>query len=243
VVQSQRDLAEEARPWIDYLARTSFLLQQGRLAADLLYFYGEDSNLTAIFSKRAPDVPAGHGFDYINADALIHELSVRDGRVTTRSGMSYRVLGLDPYSRHMSLPVLRAIHSLVMHGAIVAGPKPLDDPSLADDSREFKRLTDELFGDGPVGVHHVGKGQVFAGQSLSAVFNALRLEKDFDYTTPRSDTQLRFVHRQIEDGDLYFVANRSHLDENVEATFRVANKAPEIWHGESGKAAHVLPCG
>jgi hypothetical protein len=100
----------EARPWIDYLARTSFMLQQGHFGADLIYFYGEDSNLTAIFANKSPDVPAGYGFDYVNADALIHELTAANGRITTKSGMSYRVLGLDPYSGHMSLPVLRAIH-------------------------------------------------------------------------------------------------------------------------------------
>ncbi len=65
--------AEQAGPWIDYLSRTSFLLQQGHFGADLIYFYGEDSNLTAIFVNKSPDVPAGYGFDYVNADALIHE--------------------------------------------------------------------------------------------------------------------------------------------------------------------------
>ena len=79
--------------------------------------------------------------------------------------MSYRVLGLDPYSQHMSLPVLRAIHKLVEDGAVVAGPKPTDDPSLADDQAEFQQLNDELFGDG-TGVHKVGKGTVYAGQNL-----------------------------------------------------------------------------
>ncbi len=155
--------AEQAGPWIDYLARTSFLLQQGHFGADLLYFYGEDSNLTAIFGHKSPDVPAGYGFDYINADALLHELAVSNGSITTKSGMSYRVLGLDPYSAHMSLPVLRAIHRLVEDGAAVAGPKPADDPSLADDQAEFRKLNDELFGDGS-GIHDVGKGTVYAGQ-------------------------------------------------------------------------------
>ena len=68
--------AEEAGPWVKYIARSSYLLQQGHFGADVLYFYGEDSNLTAIFADKSPDVPAGYGFDYINADALIHELSV-----------------------------------------------------------------------------------------------------------------------------------------------------------------------
>ena len=52
VVQPQRDLGRAGRPWIDYLARTSFLLQQGHFGADLIYFYGEDSNLTAIFAEQ-----------------------------------------------------------------------------------------------------------------------------------------------------------------------------------------------
>src|SRR5215469_10238958 len=173
--------AEEAAPWIDYLARCSFLLQQGHFGADLVYFYGEDSNLTAIFQHKAPEIPAGFAFDYINADALIHELSVSGGQIVTNSGMRYRVLGLDPYSRHMSLPVLRAIAKLAEDGAVVAGPKPTDDPSLADDQAEFERLSSELFGDGS-GVHRVGKGTVYAGQKLAEVFEALNLKPDFDYS-------------------------------------------------------------
>ncbi len=230
--------AEEAGPWVNYIARSSYLLQQGHFGADLVYFYGEDSNLTAIFSNKSPDVPAGYGFDYINADGLIHELNVADGRLTTKSGMSYRVLGLDPYSKHMSLPVLRAIHKLVEDGAVVAGPKPTDDPSLADDQAEFRTLNDELFGDG-TGVHNVGKGTVYAGRSLTDVFNTLKVAPDFDYTKPESDTRLLFVHRKLADGDLYFVDNRNERDETVDASLRVTGKAPELWHAETGNSEPV----
>jgi hypothetical protein len=107
----------------------------------------------------------------------------------------------------MSLPVLRAIHKLVEDGAVVAGPKPTDDPSLADDQVEFHQLTDELFGDG-TGVHQVGIGTVYAGWRISDVFRDLGVEPDFDYTKPESDTRVLFVHRKLVDGDLYFVDNR-----------------------------------
>ncbi|MDE3061908.1 MAG: glycoside hydrolase [Acidobacteriota bacterium] len=227
--------AEQAGPWIDYLARTSYMLQQGRFGADLVYYYGEDSNLTAIFAHKAPEVPAGYGFDYINADALIHELSVKDGVLVTPAGMRYKVLGLDAYSRHMSLPVLRAIHKLVESGAVVAGPKPIDDPSLADDSAEFRKLNDELFGDGS-GIHSVGSGKVYAGTSLADVFNAMHVAPDFDYTKPESDTRLEFLHRKLDNADLYFVDNRGDHGSKVNATFRVTGKAPELWHAETGKS-------
>jgi alpha-L-rhamnosidase/Glycosyl hydrolases family 2, sugar binding domain len=230
--------AEQAKPWLDYIARSSYLLQQGHFGADVVYFYGEDSNLTAIFGGKSPDVPAGYGFDYINADGLIHEFSVADGKLVTKSGMQYKVLYLDPYSRHMSLPVLRAIHKLVEDGAVVAGPKPTDDPSQADDQREFIRLSAELFGDGS-GVHHAGRGTVYAGQTLPEVFTTIHLAPDFDARRQASGSDLQFVHRKLADGDIYFVDNRSDHAESIDASFRVLGRQPELWRAETGKAEPV----
>jgi len=230
--------AEQAGPWIDYLARNSYMLQQGHFAADILYFYGEDSNLTAIFRDSSPAIPSGYGFDYINADGLIHDIHVNEAQLATASGMRYRLLVLDPYSRHMSVPVLRAIHSLVQTGAIVAGPKPTDTPSLADDASEFARLSTELFGDG-TGIHTVGAGKVYAGQDAASALKALNIAPDFDYTRPASDTRIEFVHRKLPDADLYFVDNRNDRDETVDATFRINGKAPELWRSETGVAEPI----
>jgi hypothetical protein len=148
--------------------------------------------------------------------------------------MNYRVLALDPNSRHMSLPVLKAIRKLVAEGAVVAGPKPSYDPSLADDQAEFTKIGNELFGDG-TGIHSVGKGRVYAGQSLADVFTAMHLAPDFDYTKPEADARLLFAHRKLAGGDIYFVDNRKDRSEQLEATFRVTGKAPELWHAETGK--------
>ncbi|MGA2985813.1 MAG: glycosylhydrolase-like jelly roll fold domain-containing protein [Terriglobia bacterium] len=118
------------------------------------------------------------------------------------------------------------------------GTKPSDDPSLADDQAEFHKLNDELFGDG-TGVRNVGKGKVYSGQGLAEVFGALKVAPDFDYTRPEADTRLLFVHRKLADGDLYLVDNRTDRDETVDATFRVAGKAPELWHPEAGNSEPV----
>jgi hypothetical protein len=228
--------AEQANVWTRYLARNSFLLQQGKFVADVLYFYGEDSNITAIFHDSAPDVPAGYNFDYINADGMIHELHVTGGNVTTKTGMSYRILALDKYSKHMSLPVLRALRQLVSDGATVAGEKPTDTPSLADDAAEFKKLNDELFGAGE-GVQTVGKGKVYPGQNAEAVLKALNVSPDFDYSSPGNDQRVDFVHRKLADGDLYFLDNRGDKDSTVDASFRITGKTPELWYAETGKIA------
>ncbi|HKV78872.1 MAG TPA: glycosyl hydrolase [Candidatus Sulfotelmatobacter sp.] len=230
--------AEQAAPWVNYLARSSYMLQQGHFGADLVYFYGEDSNLTAIFEHKGPDIPSGYAFDYINADALIHELSVSSGQIVTKSGMQYRVLGLDPYSRHMSLPALHAIAKLVENGAVVSGPKPTDDASLADDQAEFERLSSQLFGDGS-GVHKVGKGTVYAGQNLAEVFSTLNLKPDFDYSKQADGSEIEFAHRKLTNGDIYFVDNRSDQDTAIDAIFRLAGKQPELWRAETGKSETV----
>ncbi len=232
--------ANEAGPWVHYLARNSYMLQQGHFGADVIYFYGEDSNLTAIYNKKSPNLPAGYGFDYVNADALIHVLKVdADGHITTPGGTTYRILGLGSYSSHMSLPVLRAIHQLVMDGATVAGAKPADDPSLADSQTEFHTLVNELFGDGS-GVHHVGKGTVYAGDTVAEALKAMHVAPDFSYTSQSgSEANLKFVHRKLADGDIYFVDNRSDHPASVEATFRVSGHAPQLWYSETGDTAPV----
>ena len=44
--------ADEAKPWVTYLARCSYLLQQGHYSADVAYFYGEEGPLTAVFGWK-----------------------------------------------------------------------------------------------------------------------------------------------------------------------------------------------
>jgi hypothetical protein len=225
--------AEEAGAWITYLGRSSYMLQQGHFGADVIYFYGEDNNLTELFQHNGPVVPAGYGFDYVNADALIHELAASKDKITTKSGMQYRILGLDSNSSHMSLPVLRALHKLVQDGAVVAGPKPVDDPSLADDRSEFQRLSSELFGDG-TGIHKLGSGSVYAGYKLGDALAELKINPDFDVAKQSQGADVEFAHRRLVHGDIYFVDNRSDHDESIDATFRVAGMEPELWYAETG---------
>src|SRR3984957_8889226 len=225
--------AEQATPWIRYLARSCYLLQQGHFAADIAYFYGEDSNLTALFGKNGPEVPAGYSFDYFNADALIHKLSVVDGQLATESGMRYTVLALDPHSQHMSLPVLRKIGALGQAGAMVAGPKPTDTPSLSDDPKEFQSIVDEMWGSSP-GEHSYGKGKIHEGQISAEVMRMIQVAPDFEYTKPQNDTDVLFVHRRLADGDLYYVDNRQDRNEDLDATFRISGKEPELWHADTG---------
>ncbi len=225
--------AEQAKPWTTYLARSSYMLQQGHFVADILYYYGEDSNITALFRRSAPPVPAGYNFDYVNADALLNRFSVANGRLVTPSGMSYRVLALDPFAKHMSLPVLKKIRELVTAGAVVIGSKPVATPSLSDDANEFSILTNELW-PSHSDVQGVGNGKVYSTQQIEKVLQGLQIAPDFTYSRHQSDTNLLYVHRTLPGADIYWVNNRTDRGEAVEATFRIAGKEAELWHADTG---------
>lgn len=216
--------AEQAVAWNAYLSRSSYMLQQGKFVADIVYYYGEDNNITSLFGRKPPAIPEGYNYDYINADALINVLSFKDGKLTTPSGMSYRVLVLDRNATKMSLPVLRKISTLVKAGATVAGVKPIATPSLSDDQNEFNKLVNEIWSS--------SNAKVSEGKSLSEVLN---VAPDFAYTKPNNSTKLLYVHRKTNDRDIYWVDSRTSDVQDLEATFRVDGKVPELWFAETGK--------
>jgi hypothetical protein len=226
--------ADVARPWIDYLARTSFVLQQGRNVADVAYFYGEDAPVTGLFGG-APnrDVPAGYGFDYVNQDILMRQLHVADGRLATRGGARYRVLYLGGSSGRMTLATLRRIAALVEAGATVIGRRPAGSPSLADAPAAFARLADRLWGPAgsAPGTRRVGRGTVDGNGDLQAglarigVRPALRLDGQAD--------GVMTIQRHTPTHELYFVANTGAAPRALDALFRDGRGAPEIWHPDS----------
>ena len=230
--------AAQAKPWVDYLARSSYLLQQGKFVADVVYYYGEDNNVTSLFGSSFPAIPEGYNYDYINAAALISKLSVKDGKLVTPTGMSYRILMLDSNAKNMTLPVLRKIHELVKAGATITGVKPVNTPSLSDDEKIFNQLVDEIW--------NTSNPKVFTGKPLSEVFNAVNSIPDFSYIKSHPNTRLLFVHRTLPGRDIYWVNSRNDMPQDVETTFRITGKIPELWYAETGKtepASYVMANG
>ena len=223
--------AGQAKAWTDYLSRSSYMLQQGKFVADIVYYYGEDNNITSLFGKKPPAIPEGYNYDFINADALINKLSVKDGRLITPSGMSYHVLVLDSNAVRMSLPVLRKISQLVKAGATVSGIRPVSTPSLSDDQNEFNKLVSEIWSS--------PNPNVSDGKPVGEVLHAMHVMPDFTYAKSQNDTKLLFVHRTLADREVYWVNNRNSRKETVSATFRVAGKVPLLWHPETAKTEAV----
>ncbi|MGH9589807.1 MAG: glycosyl hydrolase, partial [Terracidiphilus sp.] len=232
--------ADDAGPWVSYLARCSYLLQQGHYAADVAYFYGQEGPLTAAYGwKPATDLPTGYAFDFVNSDVILHELTLKGGRLVTPGGTSYRILYLGGRSNRMTLPVLNKIAEFVSEGAVLVGSKPTDSPSLADNEAEFHALADKVWGKGSRSnpfLRKYGKGRVYSGISANDALANLKVPEDFSYAKPVPGTELMFVHRKLNDGALYYVDNREDRAEDIDATFRIAGFAPEVWDPATGEA-------
>jgi hypothetical protein len=228
--------AGQAKPWIDYLARTSYLLQQGRYAADVAYFYGEEAPITGLYGDTpVADAPEHYGYDFVNADVVLNRLSVEDGQLTAPGGMRYRVLQLGGSSSRMTLPVLRKLEALVEAGAVVVGTRPERSPSLADDGGEFDRLVERLWGaaPAPAGARDVGRGKVIAGMAIEPALASLDLDPDWT-VEQGAQAPIRLLHRHLDDGEIYFVTNRRDQPLSLAMSFRVAGRAAEIWDAATG---------
>lgn len=182
--------AEQAKVWTDYLARSSFMLQQGKNVADILYYYGEDDVITSLFAHQHPQIPFGYNYDYLNKKALLDLISFDGKQYTTPSGNQYRLLVISKHCQHFSPDVKQKLQDLKEAGA------PIIDERI---------------------------------ESISKILT--QFNRDF-YT---DDTcNIRYVHRQLADKDIYWVNNRNHTPRQLNAIFRVNGKKPSLWHPDTG---------
>ncbi len=208
---------EQGAAWLTYQARCQHLLQSGRFVADVLFYCGE----SAPNSLRAGELPPGYDYDGCDTFAL-KQLTVKDGRVVLPSGMIYRLLVL-PGDKAMTPDTLRVIGKLVEAGAAVVGPKPEKSCGLRGYpacDEESKRLADEVWAKG------------VRAQSPKEALAALKVPPDF---TAENAAHVRYIHRSVDGAEVYFVADSKPVADEVECSFRVSGKVPELWHPESGK--------
>jgi len=71
---------------------------------------------------------------------------------------------------------------------------------------------------------------VLAGKTPSGVLTAMGIQPDFIANRP-----IRYIHRVMDDKDVYFIASADQQSVEAVCTFRVSGKSPEAWHPETGR--------
>ncbi|MGN6507607.1 MAG: glycosyl hydrolase [Tepidisphaeraceae bacterium] len=222
----------------DYLSRCSSLLQQGLFAADALMYVGDPFGYGGHAMKKVlPTLGEGYDSDDCNSDALLTRAAAKDGRVVFPDGMSYRVLVL-PDGQPMRSDVLHKVLDLLNGGATVVGPKPTgmaDFSADANAAKAFSELADRLWTGGAAGDQHVGAGRLVWGKTAREVLQGEDVKPDVEYSGLSKNGTLDWIHRTAGDADVYYVASRWFTPENVNCTFRVAGKQPELWDPVTGR--------
>ncbi len=237
----------KSKPFMDYLSRCSYLLQQGLFVGDVCYYYGDQTpNFFPLFhdvpeKPRLKGLGKGYDYDVINTDVILNRMSVKDGRLVLPDGMSYAIMLL-PAQVHMPLEVLRKLSELVKAGATIVGPRPATVPGLKDWEKEnvlLKQFSGELWGaaDGKtIFMNNYGKGRIIWGNSADEVLQKKHIEPDFSFTGP---SEIDYIHRTTDFGEIYFLRNEREVTVTATCRFRVTGMYPEIWDPSTGTVSRV----
>ena len=79
----------------------------------------------------------------------------------------------------------------------------------------------------------MGGGHVYSSLTAADALKDFRLAMDFT-SDSKSPSKVMAVHRKADTNDVYFVSNQQYKAVNLNCSFRVTGKVPELWHPDTG---------
>ena len=216
-------------PFIKYLTRIQYLMQQGTAVADVLYYYGDHIPNIGRFKDDDPAKALPHyDYDLINEDKLM-DLSVKNGKIYLPHGISYQVLAL-PDHKVMSLKALRKIKELVENGASIIGEKPLTTASLvggAEAEKEREEIVNKIWDK----IKLISAKEALKNKGILA---------DCEFINKPEGKIFDYIHRISENIDYYFISSQNKETIQLKAAFRVTGKQPELWNPVTGEISKAV---
>jgi len=238
-----------------YLQRVSFALRQGKPANDVALLLPND-DVWSTFSVRSdstnPVISQG-GFNTLDSNFSIDEsldhslvstiipqvldsgfnLDFIDADAIDVVGIPYKVLILPAIDR-LPLRTYRKIEEYARHGGIViaAHSLPATAPGVLEaesEGRQIREISQRLFRASDAAGYFIADEK----QLGAALATYLTPDVILSPRTPR----IGFIHRKLESGDLYFIANTSNQSHHVQATFRHPARHAEWWDPFTGQVS------
>jgi hypothetical protein len=240
-----------------YLQRVSFAMRQGKPDNDVALLLPNDDAWASFavnpdssspvttklgFKTGGVDVSIDESMGKLLGDKVIPQildagfnLDFIDGDAIDSIGVKYPVLVL-PGIERLPLLTYQKIDQYAQHGGVVIATKRL--PSTApgfigaqDESRKIREISQHLFRDQGAPGHFV-EDEDQLGTTL-----AVRLEPDLTLSPKMPD--VGFLHRRLNEGELYFIANTSNHGVSTRAKFRNRPKSAEWWDPFTGQISSI----
>ncbi|HEX9152250.1 MAG TPA: glycosyl hydrolase, partial [Flavobacterium sp.] len=192
----------------------------------------------------------GYQYDSFNADVLLNNTKVINGKVVVSDGISYGAL-LFPGSHKMapnrmiSLAVAKKILELVKQGATVfIDEKPNLQPGMHSDAdyKSWLHTVAEIWNNESNSASwKIGLGTVIKLPYLGHDFASIGIQQDLYFPKlKRTDSEtLAWTHRHTATEEIYFISNQKEEKRQLEASFRVSGKMP-VWYNPVTDKTAVL---
>jgi len=229
----------KVKPFNEYLARISYILQEADFQADVAFYYGD--TIPNFGGHKNSRFAVGPGYDYeiFNTEKLL-ELEVKDKKlVLPATGAQFELLALAPeYEIHPE--VLIKLEKLASQGALIVGNKPhqVATRKITAGMPKVKGLIDKIWTGFNASDWQKQKNKVFEGAEPAELLNQMGVGPDISY--PGDEFyQLDFIHYAQGDLDYYFIRNTTDQWLTRQVSFRQQNKIPELWNPETGETIPV----
>ena len=214
-----------------YLARCSYLLERGQSVSDVLWYLGDEIS-------HKPDqeypFPAGYKYDYCNPDVLLNRLSVKDGKVVTPEGLSYKFIWI-PENKRMLPETLERIQTLLEEGATIVANAPKSLATLAggeEAQQRFDNAVKALWGNAIEGnITNIGKGRLLTNVSIEKAIQMIGIKQDVQ-------GDVRWLHRKVKGADWYFITPEKQQAFQGKVKF-LAQGGAEMWNPITGEITPI----
>lgn len=226
----------KVRPFNEYLARVSYILQEADFVADVLYYYGD--TIPNYGGHKNSRFFAGPGYDYEIVNTEILKEAKVDGNkiVLPRNNAAFSVLALAGEQR-ISPEILSKVQELAAAGIAIIGDKPARVSGHRPDPKAITTIN-RLWADTAASGVPLKLGTVYANVSPSEMLASLKIGPDFRYPDDALFT-LDYTHYAKDGLDFYFIRNTTDEWITRECGFRQGNRIPELWDPVSGDISAI----
>jgi hypothetical protein len=190
----------------------------------------------------------GYQYDSFNADVLLNNAKVENGKVIFSNSIEYGAL-LFPGSHKMapnkmiSLAVAHKILELVKEGATVfVDEKPNLQPGMYSeaDHKSWQNTIDEIWSNNSnASSWKIEKGTIIKLPYLGNDFSEIGIGQDLYFPKlNRTDAEtIAWTHRKSNTEEIYFLSNQKEEKRQFEASFRVTGRIPEWYNPVTDKTS------